>query len=210
MDERETFRLAKILDKNNIDQAEDIIDKAAAQHKLDKETYRLLKTFQDEFLMVSGISVAYIDHLKQHELVLKRMGSVFKSLGLARRVKGAEFAWKPKNMLREIIGERAGGPPDRDVKIDKWNEAIIESCWKVANVADFILGILCALGLEERFDDRSIQSMRMRQILVTATVKQGSKRVLNIRGSCVRATKYLSLSGAQLKTGREVSVLDRH
>lgn len=130
MDERETFRLAKILDKNNIDQAEDIIDKAAAQHKLDKETYRLLKTFQDEFLMVSGISVAYIDHLKQHELVLKRMGSVFKSLGLARRVKGAEFAWKPKNMLREIIGERAGGPPDRDVKIDKWNEAIIKSCWK--------------------------------------------------------------------------------
>ena len=98
MDERGTFRLAKILNENTVDQAEDIIDKAAAQHKLDKETYRLLKTFQDEFLMVGGISHAYIDRLKQHEHVLKRMGSVFKSLGLARRIKGTEFAWKPRNI----------------------------------------------------------------------------------------------------------------
>ena len=105
--------------------------------------------------MVGGISHAYIDRLKQHQHVLKRTGLVFRSLHLARRIKGTEFAWKPRNWLREIIGERAGGPPDLDVGIDKWNEAIIKSCLEVANVADFILGILCALGLEERFDDRN-------------------------------------------------------
>ena len=194
MDEQKPFRVFEMTDDDNIDQA-------AAKHKLDKETFRVLKAFQDEFLMVSDISNDYIDHLKQHEHALKRMRWVFLSLGLARPGKGAFFAWRPRNSLREIIAERAGGPPDFSVKMDKWNEAIIKSCLEVAKVADFILNMLCALGLEGSFDDGSIPTKRMRQILVSATVKQGPRRVLNIRGSSVRAAKYLSLGCAASKVG---------
>jgi hypothetical protein len=61
----------------------------AAEFKLDRETFALLKTFQEECLIkrYDGDLDGYIEHLKQFRYQIKGMGEIFQLLGPGREGK---------------------------------------------------------------------------------------------------------------------------
>jgi hypothetical protein len=149
----------------------------AAEFKLDRETFALLRTFQEECLIkrYDGDLDSYIEHLKQFRYQIKGMGEIFQLLGLARKEKWSEYGWEPKQKLRDIICERISSGRKFAIEtaegVHELNVAIIRAYLEVADVATFIVDVMSALGVNKARDNGWRPNRALRQLLIAVSVK---------------------------------------
>lgn len=149
----------------------------AADFKLDRETFALLRTFQEECLIkrYDGDLDGYIEHLKQFKYQIQCMGEIFQLLGLARKEKGTKYAWEPRRKLRDIICERVSAGRKFAIEtaegVHDLNVAIVKAYLEVADVATFIVDVMSALGVNKERDNGWRPNRALRQLLIAASVK---------------------------------------
>jgi hypothetical protein len=154
------------------------LERDAAEFNLEKEKYRLLKTFQDECLLerfdVDFVEQGYIEDLKQFDREIREMGQIFESLGLAKPRKG--LSWVPRQKLHDIIVERNSPTPQKfDVSteegVHKLNLVIIRAYLEVADVAAFIVTVMSAVGVNTGRDGGWKANPALRELLVSTSVR---------------------------------------
>jgi hypothetical protein len=151
----------------------------AVKANLDKEKYRLLKTFRDECLIPrcdgDFYDFAYIDELKEFEREIKGMGEIFWSMGLAKHVKG--MAWLPREKLSSIVADRVSSSPltfslETAEGVHRLNVAMMRAYLEVADVAAFVKDVTLAVGLKiTRQDNRWRPNLALERVLISASVK---------------------------------------
>ena len=150
----------------------------AAEFKLDDEAFLLLKTFEEECLIerCEGDQYGYIEDLKPFQDEIRRMGQIFESLRLAKRLKKAKLAWKPRGTLNNIIWKRIA-PRKHEFNLEeedgvhKLNLATVRTFLEVGDVAAVIVDVMSALGVNNKRDDGWRLNRALRQLLISTSVK---------------------------------------
>jgi hypothetical protein len=165
------------------------VERDAVRVCLDKEKYRLLKTFRDECLIPrfedDFYDYGYIDDLKEFEREIKGMGEIFWSVGLAKQVKG--IAWLPREKLSSIVADRVSASPlafnlEAEEGVHRLNVAVIRAYLEVADVAAFVKDVTLAVGLKiTRKDGRWRPNLALERVLISASVK-GSFASASLKG----------------------------
>lgn len=104
------------------------------------------------------------------------MGQIFELLRLAKRLKKAELAWKPRETLNNIIWKRMA-PRKHEFNLEeeggmhKLNLATVRTFLEVGDVAAVIVDVMSALGVNNKRDDGWRLNRALRQLLISTTVK---------------------------------------
>jgi hypothetical protein len=139
----------------------------ALEHQIDVETFRLLAIFQDEIIRQDS-RFNSLEFLKQYSDRIKKMGSVFELLSLARPVVGTELAWRPTKRLRQIIYSRMllRKPQHKFYDTDEFCVARLMAYCEIASECQ---NIVCAFGLNDELKGHREFIRKVRELIISTS-----------------------------------------